>query len=118
MSEDEGCTCRPANPTVIDSRYPEHHPGCAIETAQESGQARSAERSMTLDEIVQRFDELHPGEVIAVADNFCKYCQSTDLVVNINLEATTGSLAGAQPKVSVRTVAVLECRGCGRVAQS
>lgn len=28
---DEGCTCRPPNPTAIDSLYPAHHDWCAIE---------------------------------------------------------------------------------------
>ncbi|WP_428957877.1 hypothetical protein [Streptomyces sp. cg35] len=26
----EGCTCRPANPTVVDSWYPSHRPSCGV----------------------------------------------------------------------------------------
>jgi hypothetical protein len=73
---------------------------------------------MTLDEVAQRFDDMQPGDVVEVSGNFCKHCRSTDLVVNINLEAVPGALAGVQVKTSARKIAVLACRGCGRVSGS
>jgi hypothetical protein len=73
---------------------------------------------MTLDEVVQNFDDMQPGDVVEVSENFCKHCRSTDLAVNISLEAVPGSLAGVQVKTNARKIAVLECRGCGRVSGS
>ena len=73
---------------------------------------------MQLHEVTDKvIQSLEVGTEVPIADNFCKYCKSTDLVLVIKLKATQGSLAGAQPKVSARKTAYLRCNGCNHQSE-
>jgi hypothetical protein len=62
--------------------------------------------------------ELEIGQEYAVEGNFCRHCESTDLVLHVRLMAVPGALAGMQSKTSALKVYVLGCHGCGRESTS
>ncbi|MFI0265608.1 hypothetical protein [Streptomyces luteogriseus] len=66
-----------------------------------------------LGDLAAHWDELEIGVEYPVASNHCRYCQSTDLVLVVKLEAMPGSLAGVQVKTSARKWPYLRCKGCG-----
>ena len=71
------------------------------------------EEARTLDDLVAHMAALEPGVEYKVADNHCRYCQSTELVLVMKLKAVEGSLAGVQVKTSARAWPYLHCKGCG-----
>ncbi|MFJ1700439.1 hypothetical protein ACIOHC_36210 [Streptomyces sp. NPDC088252] len=66
-----------------------------------------------LKELVARWQELEVGVDYPVINNFCKYCQSTQLVFVVKLVAVPGALAGMQVKASGQAWPYLRCTGCG-----
>ncbi len=59
---------------------------------------------------------LQVGDRTPIARNWCKHCRSTDLYMEVRLEADnpSGCLAGTQVKTTAHRVYVLCCASCGR----
>lgn len=74
---------------------------------------REEPKPQTLAALMVKLSELEPGVEYPVSENFCRYCESTDVVLLLKLEAVEGSLAGVQLKTSARAWPYLRCRGCG-----
>lgn len=74
---------------------------------------RSAPEPQPLESLLAQLSELEVGVEYPVSGNFCRYCNSTNLVFLLKLEAVEGSLAGMQLKTSARSWPFLRCKGCG-----
>lgn len=72
------------------------------------------EGAHALTDLVTGMADLEPGVEYKVSGNWCRHCQSTELVLVMKLEAAQGSLAGVQVKTAATARPWLRCKGCGR----